>query len=224
MTFLALPLLVAGVLADDLNTPVAADHLALLTDFFDARSNLHHVAFSSSGPLRSAWGGPEPAHALAQRPGSSFVSVGDPTSGEVIRGQLNLNFVSGENADVVHSHLAGYVGQNFVAILELNAEHCVRQWLGDRSFQNDRVFFGLGQGSILLGMYRTAAQTWAHENSRRTDGQRDSVPSRGVPDKCTITRPALSRRRLPRPARRRCRRDVRPHRRPPTCHAPRTRR
>jgi len=32
---------VARVLADDLHTPVAADHLALLTNLFDARSNLH---------------------------------------------------------------------------------------------------------------------------------------------------------------------------------------
>jgi hypothetical protein len=38
----ALPLLVAGVLADDLHSPVAADHLALLTDLLDARSYLHH--------------------------------------------------------------------------------------------------------------------------------------------------------------------------------------
>jgi hypothetical protein len=39
----ALPLLVAGVLADDLHAPVAADHLALLTDLLDAWSNLHHI-------------------------------------------------------------------------------------------------------------------------------------------------------------------------------------
>jgi len=38
----ALPLLVAGVLTDDLHATVAADHLALLTDLLDAWSNLHH--------------------------------------------------------------------------------------------------------------------------------------------------------------------------------------
>jgi hypothetical protein len=38
---LALALLVARVLADDLHTPMAADHLALLTDLLDARSDLH---------------------------------------------------------------------------------------------------------------------------------------------------------------------------------------
>ena len=40
-TPLALALLVAGVGADDLHAPVAADHLALLTDSLDARTNLH---------------------------------------------------------------------------------------------------------------------------------------------------------------------------------------
>jgi len=37
----ALPLLVTGVLADDLHPPVAADHLALVTDLLDAWSNFH---------------------------------------------------------------------------------------------------------------------------------------------------------------------------------------
>src|SRR5579883_616045 len=40
---LALPLLVAGVLADHHDAPVAADHLALLADGLDARSDLHVV-------------------------------------------------------------------------------------------------------------------------------------------------------------------------------------
>jgi hypothetical protein len=38
---LALPLLVAGVLADDDDPPVTADHFALLTHRLDAGSNLH---------------------------------------------------------------------------------------------------------------------------------------------------------------------------------------
>jgi hypothetical protein len=52
----------------------------------------------------------------------------------------------------VHPHLSGDVGEHFVAVLEFDAEHGVRQRLDDRPFQDDRVFFGLGQGSILLRM------------------------------------------------------------------------
>jgi hypothetical protein len=50
--FSALPLFVAGVFADDLNTPVTTDHLALFTDLLDGGSNLHGVvARSGRGPV-----------------------------------------------------------------------------------------------------------------------------------------------------------------------------
>ena len=45
----------------------------------------------------------------------------------------------------MHAHLSGNVGQYLVAVLELDAEHGVRQRLDDRSLENDRVFLGLGQ-------------------------------------------------------------------------------
>jgi hypothetical protein len=45
---LALTLLVARVGADDLHAPVAADHLALLTDSLDAGTYLHHVSVTCS--------------------------------------------------------------------------------------------------------------------------------------------------------------------------------
>src|SRR6187397_2522163 len=48
-----------------------------------------------------------------------LVSIGDATSAEVVRGELHLHLVSGEDADVVHAHLSGDVGQHLVAVLEL---------------------------------------------------------------------------------------------------------
>jgi hypothetical protein len=46
----ALALLVPGVRADDLDAPVATDHLALLAHLLDARSNLHRgLSFTCSG-------------------------------------------------------------------------------------------------------------------------------------------------------------------------------
>ena len=47
----ALPLLVAGVVADDDDTPVPADHFALLTHRLDAGSNLHVVVLVSYRPV-----------------------------------------------------------------------------------------------------------------------------------------------------------------------------
>src|SRR4051794_26130099 len=96
----ALPLLVARVHADDLHTPVAADHLALLTDSLDAGTNLHCV------PL--------------------LVPVGDPTPCEVVRRELHLHAIPGQDADVVHPHLPRDVSQHLVAVLELDSEHGVR--------------------------------------------------------------------------------------------------
>ena len=37
------------------------------------------------------------------------------------------------------------MGQHLVAVLELDAEHGVRQRLDDRPLEDDRVFLGLGQ-------------------------------------------------------------------------------
>jgi len=69
VTFLALSLLVARVLADDLDSPVTADHLALLTDLLDAGSNLHGclLCFISRRADHSAHLGWEPSACGARR-------------------------------------------------------------------------------------------------------------------------------------------------------------
>ena len=96
-----------------------------------------------------------------------LVSIGDPTTSQVVRCQLNLDAITGENTDVMHPHLSGDVGQHFVAVFEFDAEHCVRQRLGDRSFQNDRVFFGLSQDTDSCVMdLKTPAQDRAKAGSR----------------------------------------------------------
>lgn len=80
----------------------------------------------------------------------SLVSIGDPTSGEVVWGEFNLNLVARQDTDVVHPHLSGDVGQNLVAVFEFDAEHRVRERLGDRSFQDDCVFLRLCQWTLLM--------------------------------------------------------------------------
>ena len=79
--------------------------------------------------------------------GRSFVAVGDPTAGQVVGREFHLNPVAGKDADVVHAHLSGDMGQHLVAIFEFDAEHCVRQRLDHRPLKDDRIFFWLSQGT-----------------------------------------------------------------------------
>ena len=74
-----------------------------------------------------------------------LVAVGDPTSFEVVGGQLDLDAIAREDPDVVHAHLAGDVREHLVPVLELDSEHGVGKGLDDRPFQYDCVFFGLCQ-------------------------------------------------------------------------------
>src|SRR5919201_3209780 len=83
-----LPLLVTRVLADDAHAAVPPDHATLLADPLDAGSHLH------VRPCRSRWG---------ERNGGSLVPVSDPATLEVVRRQLNLDAIAGEDADVVHA-------------------------------------------------------------------------------------------------------------------------
>ena len=96
-----------------------------------------------------------------------LVPIGDPATSEVVGRQLNLDAIAGQNSDVVHPHFPRDMGQNFVAVFEFDAEHCVRQRLGDRSFQNDRVFLGLSQDTDSCVMdLKTPAQDRAKAGSR----------------------------------------------------------
>jgi hypothetical protein len=115
---LSLPLLVAGVGTDDLDATVPADDLALLAHLLDARSYLH---------------------------GFLLVAIGDPTSAEVVGRDLHLDTVAGEDADPVHAHLPGAVGEDGVAVLQLDTEHGIGERFSDRPLKHDRIFLGLGQ-------------------------------------------------------------------------------
>jgi hypothetical protein len=78
-----------------------------------------------------------------------LVSVGDPASAEVVRGEFHLNLVARQNSDVVHPHFSGDVGQHLVAIIEFDPKHRVRERFDNRSFEDDRVFLRLRQGGLL---------------------------------------------------------------------------
>src|SRR5262245_48461976 len=119
---LTLALLVARVLADDAHRAVAADHLALLTHLLDRRTDLHVILWL-------------------------LVAVGHATPAEVVRSELDLHLVAGEDPDVVHPHLPGDVREDLVAVFELDTEHGVGERLDDRPLDEDRVVLGLGYGA-----------------------------------------------------------------------------
>lgn len=96
-----------------------------------------------------------------------LVPIRNPTTSQVVRRQLNLDAITGQDADVMHPHFSGDMGQYFVAVFEFDAEHGVRQRLDDRSFKNDRVFFGLSQDTVSCVMdLKTPAQDRAKAGSR----------------------------------------------------------
>src|SRR3954467_5394411 len=117
---LTLPLLVAlAGRANDHHPAVPADDLALLTHGLDARANFHECLL--------------------------LVAIGDPTSLEVVRGDLDLDSIAREDADAVHAHLSGAVGQHLMAVLQLDTEHGVGKGLDDDPLEHDRIFLGLCQ-------------------------------------------------------------------------------
>ena len=70
-----------------------------------------------------------------------LVAEGDSSFGEVVRTHFHLDTVTGEDLNVVHTHLAGDVGDDKGSVLELNAEHSVGQGLYYRSVHFNAVLF-----------------------------------------------------------------------------------
>ncbi len=66
----------------------------------------------------------------------------DAAFGEVVRGQLNGDFVARQDADVIFAHLAGDVSGNFVIVFEFDSESGVWQGFDDRALHFNAVFFG----------------------------------------------------------------------------------
>src|SRR5882762_26716 len=72
---------------------------------------------------------------------SLLVSVDDPPARQIVGRELHRHFVSGQNLDEVHAHLARDMRQHFVAVLQLHAKHRVRERLDDGSLDLDAFFF-----------------------------------------------------------------------------------
>jgi hypothetical protein len=70
-----------------------------------------------------------------------FVAVRYAPAFEVVGRQLDLHTVSAQDPDVVAAHLPGDVAEHHVVVVELHAEHRVRQRLDDLALHLDLLFF-----------------------------------------------------------------------------------
>ena len=98
---LALALFVPGVFTNNHNVAVATNHLALVTDGFDARANLHNVSPAGLVPRRC---GAVPSQFYL------FVAINNSATGQVVGAQLHNDAVFGKDADVVLPHFSRNVG------------------------------------------------------------------------------------------------------------------
>src|SRR3954463_14349917 len=75
------------------------------------------------------------------RSGSLLVPVDEPAPGEVVRRELDHEVVLGEDPDVVLAHLAADVGEDLVAVAQLDPEPRGRESLDDGALDLHHTFF-----------------------------------------------------------------------------------
>src|SRR5215216_4327115 len=114
---LTLPLLVTRVRADDTRHPATPYDLAPLAYRFHARPDFHNSLLVLC---------PEP--------------VSDPSPAQVVGAQFLLNPVTGQDADVVHPHLARNVRQHVVPVDQLAPPTRGGQRLGYGAFNLYDIF------------------------------------------------------------------------------------
>ena len=146
----------ARILADDEDLAMASDDLALVAHLLDRGTYLHVVSFryaDRSIRARPAAGECFLSCDRARRirvftrglpyaglEGELLEAVGDAAAVQVVHRQLHGHAVAGQDLDVVHAHLAGNVGEDGVAILELHLEHRVGQGFEHRALEFDYIF------------------------------------------------------------------------------------
>jgi len=114
--------------ADHIDPAVPTHDAAVLTHFLDGGTDFHGRA----GSIVAAGG----------TPGCLFVAVSNTAAVQIIGRKFTGDTVAGENLDKMHTHLAGNVGQYFVAVLEHDAEGRIGETLLDDAVNLDCLIFG----------------------------------------------------------------------------------
>src|SRR5258708_30829792 len=124
---LPLALLMLGIDADHSHASAPVDHLALVTNFFDACPYFH----GSYSFL------------------SLLIAIDNPAARQVIRRKLHRDFVSRQNADEVLAHLAGDMREDLVFIFHGDAEHGIGQRFDHRGHHLNGIFLRIA-GVVFL--------------------------------------------------------------------------
>ena len=69
------------------------------------------------------------------------MAVGDAALGQVVRGELEGDAVSGKDSNAVAAQLTGKVREDGALLVELDAEEAAGEFFDDRSSYFDAVFF-----------------------------------------------------------------------------------
>src|SRR6266852_6430365 len=69
------------------------------------------------------------------------VAVDDAAARQVVGRELDADAIAGRDSNEVAAHAAGRVGDELVAVFELDLEHRVRQSLRDRGVHDDGLLF-----------------------------------------------------------------------------------
>lgn len=69
------------------------------------------------------------------------MTEGNAAFGHVVRGDFQRNFIAGENSDVMLTHFAVCVGNQFIAVVEFDAIASVRKNFGNGCSCLNQVFF-----------------------------------------------------------------------------------
>jgi hypothetical protein len=83
------------------------------------------------------------------------MAVGDAALGQVVRGELEGDAVSGEDSNTIAAQLAGEVREDGALLVELDAEEAAGEFLDDGSGYFDAVFLAHcpREGEILPPFY-----------------------------------------------------------------------
>src|SRR3954451_24352591 len=107
---------------------------------------------------------------------SLLVPVDDPTAGEVVRRELDDDPVLGKDPDVVLSHLAADVGEDLVAVAQLDPEHRVRESFDNCALDLDHAFF---LRHVLRNLVATSADLVYRWPGNRPAWRRRATPAGG---------------------------------------------
>ena len=125
---------------DSVDDRIDARHaVGLRTDYGAVVTDPVEVTLAALGeePLEGA-----DQRAFAQLKSPLTVAVDDPRAVKVVWRDFNADAVTGKDSNPVAAHLARYVTEHEVSVVEFDAEHRVWQRFNNVAFKLDFLFFG----------------------------------------------------------------------------------